>query len=71
MGSAHVVPRPELLPIYDNIISFAFRDALYALSVRLTQKYVHQAKRLTRPSELRCLDRAAAVELAADFDSSF
>lgn len=43
LGGVLAVPQPELLPIYDNIIPFAFRDALYASSVRLTQKYVSQA----------------------------
>lgn len=55
LASLHVVPGPELLPIYDNVISFAFRDALYAPSVRLTQKYVCQAKYLTSPSDLHCI----------------
>ena len=44
LGAAYGVPWPELLPIQDNIISLAFRDELYAPSVRLTQKYAHQAK---------------------------
>lgn len=47
LGGALAVPQPELLPTYDNIIPFAFRDALYASSVRLTQKYVTQTSCFT------------------------
>lgn len=47
LGGSLAVPQPELLPIYDSIIPFAFRDALYASSVRLTQKYVNQTSCFT------------------------
>ena len=47
LGGALAVPQPELLPSYDNISPFAFRDALSASSVRLTQNYVTQTSCFT------------------------